>query len=92
VTFTKQPTLCAGSLDSDKAEAEQLEAAAQVTPADLEAAREFWSHWAPLYFNALLDAETKEGTVQCSVLHPLHVDTVSRVCPKRPVTYAPVGA
>jgi hypothetical protein len=36
---------------------EQLDAAAQVTPEDIAAARVFWSYWGTPLLNAMLDAE-----------------------------------
>jgi hypothetical protein len=35
----------------------ELDAAAQVTPADLALAREFWHHWGTPLFNSMLNAK-----------------------------------
>lgn len=42
---------------SEVSSREDLDAAAQVTPEDLAAAREFWSYWGTPLFNAMLKAK-----------------------------------
>jgi hypothetical protein len=42
---------------------EQLDAAAQVTPADLAAAREFWAYWGTPLLNAMLSAEAATNSL-----------------------------